>query len=265
MSDLKKQLAAFGEILEERYGEVAEAELKRSDEVELRPASRRRTSSLALLLGFDEVELRSASRLSASPLALLAGFAAVVGVFAVMFVAIPGASGPANVTPAHVALVEEYVEARNSGNVDLALSLMSEDVDYEEDWPRQTIAGMLAWQHAIGQVLTMDCAADSERASGVICHGTFTTALDRALGFDECQQLLLVEVEEGKIVSLIDGGTCDQDWDEPFQTWIRENHPGDEALMFDLDDITRFPMLLNPGSIALWEQRVAEFASETGD
>lgn len=240
MSDLKKQLAAFGEVLEERYHEVVEADLQLSDEVELGHSSTRRSR----------------------PLALVAGFAAVVGVFAVVFVVIPGGYGPANVPPAHVALAEEYVEARNSGDVDLALSLMSEDVVYEEDWPRQTIAGMLAWQHAIGQVLTMDCAADSERASGVICHGTFTTALDRALGFDECAQLLLIEVEEGKIVSLIDGGTCDQDWDEPFQTWIRENHPDDEALMFDLDDITRFRMFLNPQSVALWEKRVAEFASE---
>jgi hypothetical protein len=255
LSDLKKQLAAFGEVLDERYGDV-EAELELTDQVEPTPRLTRGWRPSALLVASGAV---AGSR----PLSLLVGFGAVVAAFAVVFVLLPGGSGPANVPPAHVALVEEYVEARNSGDVDLALSLMSEDVDYEEEWPRQTIEGMLGWQHAIGQTLSVDCAADSERATGVICHGTFTTTLDRALGFDDCAQLLLVEVEEGKITSLVDGGTCDEDWDDPFRTWIRENHPDDEALMYDLDDLTRFQMFLNPESIALWDEHVTQFATET--
>lgn len=164
-----------------------------------------------------------------------------------------------------VSLAREYIDARNAGDGDAVVALMSDDVDYEENWSHDDIAGFNEWLHTWGFDMRLECEAGETLPVLVTCTGDASNLIRIAVGEEWCDHELVITVESGLITSVEDNaiGNCSgdsDDWDR-VKGWIASNYPDDYQLMYDLQGVTGHSMLLTPESLELWARYIPEYAA----
>jgi hypothetical protein len=151
---------------------------------------------------------------------------------------------------------------------------------FDEEIPERSIEVMVdrdSWdyQRAVGLTyrnLGCERISSGSRGSLVECEMQIDTRVSRLLGLEPAQGLISILVGDGQIqrvsVAIPDDPTARPNLglivalDEAvvvFEGWITENHPEAEDIMYDP---ARSGPVLNPESIALWEQYTDEFVAE---
>lgn len=164
-----------------------------------------------------------------------------------------------------VSLANDYLDARNSGDGAAVVALMSDDVDYEENWSHDDIAGFNEWLHTWGFQMRLDCDAGDTTPVLVTCTGDANNLIRIAAGDEWCDHEVLITVANDLIISVEDNaiGNCrgnSDDWDR-VKGWIASNYPSDFELMYDLQGVTDHSMLLTAESLELWARYIPEYAA----
>lgn len=155
-----------------------------------------------------------------------------------------------------------YMEALANLDAEAASALFAPDgtAHYPGGYDLSQTPALFAWYRALNWESTRgECAEVStgERGTLVDCSNVFENDWSRALGHAPIGGELQVLVSEGEIVTLVSGldGDFGAIWDT-FRIWIDQNHPVDYDLMYGGTG-----PLLDPASIALWEQYTEEFVA----
>ncbi len=190
-----------------------------------------------------------------------AAAAFVVVISAVVLFQMTGDSEVASQTPTEIA--DAYVEAYAAFDVEGVESMLAEDAEvlpWEAYEPRDWKAD-LRYLEAAGFVLIPgECQELPGRTDGVV-----TCEYDaHGLGSDQIGEgpfdgsVFRLVITDGLVVSSDMGFNFNEFhgamW-SPFQTWIRESHPDDFAVLYVDEGLSR----QTDEAIALWEQRVADY------
>jgi hypothetical protein len=164
-----------------------------------------------------------------------------------------------------LSLANDYIDARNEGDGAAVVALMSGDVDYEENWSHEDIAGFNEWLHTWGFEMRLECEAGEASPVLVTCTGDANNLIRIAAGDEWCDHEVLITVENALITSVEDNaiGNCSgnsDDWSR-VQGWLASNYPSDYELMYDVQGVTDHSMLLTPESLELWARYIPEYAA----
>jgi hypothetical protein len=200
------------------------------------------------------------------------------------------ASGDADVvlTPEAMALFEQripefeavqiagrYVRARNALNASTARALVADDATIEDN--RYTLEGVddvhrataeyervTGWRHQEPRCTTGVVRLPQVE---VICRYTMTNALAEAIGAGPYEGSRFdIEVAGGEIRAVshvFDFTQYSSEVFEPFIGWLDETHPGESEVLFEFGDAGPVGRL-TPDALALWEQRIPEWAASLG-
>ncbi|HEY6629160.1 MAG TPA: hypothetical protein VI193_09285 [Acidimicrobiia bacterium] len=191
---------------------------------------------------------------------LLLGLAVAVIAFIALGIFVTKENAAA--TPESVA--NAYMEAREDLDSETAQSLFAEGATMsEEGFTLPQLPGLFSWYQASNWNWTPgECTEASTGPKGTLvrCSYEFENDWTRALGHAAVTGNLQLQVSEGeitKLTSALDTGQFGDVW-EGFLTWMIENHPDDFDQMYVSGGTAP---LIDPTSIALWEQHTEEFVA----
>ena len=182
-----------------------------------------------------------------------------------------------------VLVAEAFLTARAAYDGEAVRALVADDasIALSHEWIALPDEYLLLddWERAIGMTFG-DPVCDEGSPGRVRCLYTMETTMTRALGAGPYDNGFLIEIADGRIVSVshsrhqpADTSTNQGQFEyvsavyhSQFTPWLAANHPDDLDLMFDLERNVgqggNFgPPRMTPESIALWELRVPEFVS----
>lgn len=191
-----------------------------------------------------------------------AAAAFVVVISAVVLLQMTDDSEVASQTPTEIA--NAYVEAYAAFDVEGVESMLAEDAEvlpWEAYEPRDWKADLMYLEAAGFELIPGGCQELPGGTDGVLV----TCAYDaHGLGSDQIGEgpfdgsAFRLVITDGLVVSSDMGFNFNKFhgamW-SPFQTWIRENHPDDFAVLYVHSGLSR----QTDEAIALWEQRVADY------
>ena len=157
-----------------------------------------------------------------------------------------------------------YMDARENLDAEAAQLLFAEDATMsDEGFTLDQLPELFSWYRATGWNWKADeCSEVSTGPGGTLVRCTYEFENDwtRALGHAAVTgtlQLLVSEGEIAQLTSFLDTGQFGDVW-EGFLTWIAENHSDDFEQMYVEGGTAP---LIDPASIALWEQYTDEFVA----
>jgi hypothetical protein len=173
-----------------------------------------------------------------------------------------------------------YVEALDANDVDTLREVVAPTAT---DVDRNDQSGILAWQDAVGIVITRLGCTEVEQygtdGAVVHCPWVYDSKWHRALGLEPTSMLQVFLIRDGQIQQLSEtnsrAGDLNLIW-VSFRSWVEESHAEDVTTMYttgdeDFEDTeTRHAIGIgndyntSPESIALWEQYTDEFVAEHG-
>jgi hypothetical protein len=185
-------------------------------------------------------------------------------------------NGMASINDSPGLVADSYMSARAEHDWEGIKALFDQEI------PERSVEVMVdrdTWdyQRAVGLTyrnLGCERVSSGPRGSLVDCETQVDTRVSRLLGLEPAQGLISILVGDGQIqrvsLAIPDDPTArpnlglivalDEAYDA-FRDWIREHHPEAEDTMYDL---ARSGPVLNPESIALWEQYTDEYVAEMG-
>ncbi len=206
--------------------------------------------------------------------ALVAGLALVIAMPVYLSRQAPVADEP---TPAE-GIAIAYLDALAANDVDTLHEIVAPtaiDVD------RNDQSGILAWQDAVGIVITRLGCTEVEQygteGAVVNCPWVYDSKWHQALGLEPSSMLQVFFIREGKIQEENETNSRATDVERvwtSFRSWVDKNHPEDVAMMYNTEgeDPENAFVRYNNGvgtnnnttteSIALWEQYTDEFVAE---
>ncbi|MDH3300020.1 MAG: hypothetical protein OES24_05890 [Acidimicrobiia bacterium] len=163
----------------------------------------------------------------------------------------------------------QFMEARADYDGETVLSLLAPDVSFNTAEIAQSVDEVLLqaeWEQAVGwQYLEPSCSLSAPGRVG--CTYTIQGPINERLGLGPYEgNVFLLEISDGRITRVdhqIVAFDFYTDVEVGFNTWVRQNHPDDFAVMNEGDrlmggDFPSFPHL-TPESIQLWERYTAEY------
>jgi hypothetical protein len=162
-------------------------------------------------------------------------------------------------------VANSYMEARENLDSETAQSMFADGATMsEEGFTLTQLPALFSWYRASNWNWTPGECSESgtgPRGTLVRCSYEFENDWTRAMGHAAVTgnlQLLVSEGEVIKLTSALDTAQFGDVW-EAFLTWMIENHPDDFDQMYVSGGTAP---LIDPTSIALWEQYTEEFVAE---
>lgn len=191
--------------------------------------------------------------------------AAALAFGVVVFVALAFLAGRPSEVASPLETATQHMTARENLDTEAAMRLFAEDATVaEEGFGLADYNAVWAWYRAIGwDWHSSGCeqsAPPTDRGALVQCSYDFENDMSRAMAHPRVTGEVSILVADGEITNLVSYLDINQFSDvwETFLTWISENHPDDVDTMY-------VPGGTNPRlddeSIALWAERVDEFAA----
>jgi hypothetical protein len=173
-----------------------------------------------------------------------------------------------------------YLEALTANDVDTLHQVVAPTATGVD---RNDQSGILAWQDAVGIVITRLGCTEVEKygtdGAVVHCPWVYDSKWHQALGLEPSSMLQVFLIRDGQIQQVSETNSRAGDlaliW-LSFRSWVEESHPEDVTTMYttgeeDLEDTeTRHAVGIgndyntSTESIALWEQYTDEFVAEVG-
>lgn len=183
----------------------------------------------------------------------------------IVFVALALLAGRPSAVASPTETATQHMMARQSLDTEAAMQLFAENAEVAEEGFGLTDYGALwDWYRALGwDWRPQACQQPSSGAEGMLvrCSYEFENDLSRAVGHPPVTGEVSILVADGRITNLVSYLDIEQFGDvwETFLTWVSESHPEDVNTMY-------VPGGTNPRledeSIALWAERVEEFAAQ---
>lgn len=168
-----------------------------------------------------------------------------------------------------LAVAESFMEAWVAGDGEAVAAMFSAEAPLDGQDEMKTIPALHDWYRAVGQEFQNEgCEVLTDQVVTFLrvgCAYTFDNKLTRALGGEPVAEQSVLYIGGGKIHRYIGTGPFymgtgpfSETFVDTFAEWVLINHPDDFERMY-LDG--RSSPLLDPTSIALWEQYTDEFTA----